>query len=313
MEALEFLAVGKPRGHRLAFVGAEQHVFIEREAGDAVGIELELAGAGEALQFMRVDLDAAQVVALDVLRLDLVVEVILALQADGETLELHVQVLGDQDGGAGEIRLLDEEHGGEDAVVDALGVGEKVLETGDARGGFALRHHVVHGDADGAAAGGGRAVGDGGAFFGKDAAQLAMHGAGIGAALGLFVLEFVELAEDIDGNPDVVVRKALDAGGIVQQDVRVENVIFPRGCEPARLLELFLFCAGPGFDVAEEALLRLVFEVLRNMLVRIELVHGLRLGKVAAGWMKSGVKQECTGVHETQGRRKEFPEPEFCN
>ena len=117
------------------------------------------------------------------------------------------------------------------------------------------------------------------ALPGKDAAQLAMHRAGVGAAFGLLVLEFIELAQDIDGNPDVVLREALDAGRVVQEDIRVEDVIFPGGGMPARLRWLFLPGARAGSTSPKRPCCGWMFEVLRDMLVRIELVHGYYCGR----------------------------------
>ena len=45
---------------------------------------------------MRIDLDRALTVPLDVGYLDLVVFVVLSFQSDGQSLLLHIQVLGDQ-------------------------------------------------------------------------------------------------------------------------------------------------------------------------------------------------------------------------
>ena len=50
-----------------------------------------------------------------------------------------------------------------------------------------------------------------------------MHLTGVRAAFGHLVFEAVQFAQDIDRNADVVLGKAVDAGGIVQQDVGVEN------------------------------------------------------------------------------------------
>jgi len=182
-----------------------------------------------------------------------------------------------------------------------------MLEAGDAGGGFAFRHDIIHGDAHRAAAGGGCALGDGAALLGKNAAQLPVHGAGIGASFRLLVLEFIELAEDIHRNPHMVFIEALDAGGVVQEHIRIEDVVLAGGKELARLLLLFLFCARACFNLSEEAGLGLVLEVLRDVLVRIELVHGLRLGKKET---RCGVKER---REMTEGRRKEFPEPEIGN
>jgi hypothetical protein len=52
---------------------------------------------------------------------------------------------------------------------------------------------------------------------------------GILSTLGGLPLEFVDFLEDLDGDKDVVVLKAEDRVGVVNQDVRVENVILDLG------------------------------------------------------------------------------------
>ena len=52
-----------------------------------------------------------------------------------------------------------------------------------------------------------------------------MHGAGIGPALGLLVLEFVELGQDLDRDPDVVILEALEGKRVVEQDVGIQDEI----------------------------------------------------------------------------------------
>ena len=100
----------------------QQDVFIEHHARPAEDRRFQSSpGTGEALEFVRVNLDEAQVVALDVPGLDLVIEVILAPQPHGQRLEVHVQVLGHQDG-RNVLRLLDQQHDCQDAVIHPLGV-----------------------------------------------------------------------------------------------------------------------------------------------------------------------------------------------
>ena len=56
-----------------------------------------------------------------------------------------------------------------------------------------------------------------------------MDGAGIGSALGLLVLEFIELREDFHGDPDVVFLETLEGEGIVEEDVGIEDEVLD-GC-----------------------------------------------------------------------------------
>lgn len=97
-EANELVAVVEAGGHGLLGAGFEKDVFVGGYEIDYFG-EFHAAGAGEALQVVGVDFDAAQVVVGDFLRVDLVVEVVIALDAYGLGLQLHVEVLGDNDDG----------------------------------------------------------------------------------------------------------------------------------------------------------------------------------------------------------------------
>jgi hypothetical protein len=157
-KALEAALGEETGGHCLALAGTEEDVFIDHNAGEAGIGDSELAGAGKALELVGMDLDAAEVVALDVAGLDLVIEIILAAQADGEGFEVHVEVFGDEDGG-NLLGLLDEEDIGKDAVIDAIGIREDVAETGE--GGVGFFGLIEDGEADGAAAIGADALGDG--------------------------------------------------------------------------------------------------------------------------------------------------------
>jgi hypothetical protein len=56
-----------------------------------------------------------------------------------------------------------------------------------------------------------------------------MDGAGICAALGLLVLEFIELGEDLHGDPDMVFLETLEGEGIVEEDVGIEDEVLDGG------------------------------------------------------------------------------------
>src|SRR5260221_12527438 len=84
---------------------------------------------------------------------------------------------------------------------------------------------LIHRNPNGPASGGFGAAQDQAAILVETAGQKTMDGPGVGAALSLFVLEFVHFAEHLDRNPDMVVGKPIDRMGVVQQDVGIENVI----------------------------------------------------------------------------------------
>ena len=64
-----------------------------------------------------------------------------------------------------------------------------------------------------------------------------MNAAGVGSALGLLGLEFIELGEHIDKDAEVVFLEPLQGRGVVQEDVGVEHVVFHelRGCREAEI------------------------------------------------------------------------------
>jgi len=115
---------------------------------------------------------------------------------------------------------------GEDAVIDALAIREdtvKLLElVGIVRAGIGIVNH----EADRAAALGGHAARH---HFrvSEDICQAAVNPAGVGSALGLLALEFVEFGEDIDEDAEMVFLEALKAGRVMEQDVRIQDVVFP--------------------------------------------------------------------------------------
>jgi hypothetical protein len=166
------------------------------------------------------DVDAGDVHVGDFAGFDFVMEVVFAADADGAGFELHVEVFGDEGDIVADL-VFEPEGAGEDAVIHFVEAWEDAAELHDA-GGFGGAGGVVDDDADGATAGGFDATGDG-AVSGEDLHESAVDFAGVGAAFGHFVFEFVEFAEDVDGDADVVFGEAVDAGGVVEEDVRVED------------------------------------------------------------------------------------------
>jgi len=169
---------------------------------------------------MRADVDAGDVHVGDFAGFDFVMEVVFAADADGTGFELHVEVFGDEGDVVADL-VFEPEGAGEDAVIHFVEAWEDAAELHDA-GGFGGAGGVVDDDADGATARGFDATGDG-AVSGEDFHEGAVDFAGVGAAFGHFVFEFVEFAEDVDGDADVVFGEAVDAGGVVEEDVGVED------------------------------------------------------------------------------------------
>ncbi len=229
---------GEAGGHGGFCAGGEEDVFVYGEVLKAgLVFEGEFAAAGEALKFVAIDLDAAEFVGGDFGGGYFVVLVVLAGETHCTGLELHVDVFGDEDDFGFLFLMVEVEGGGDDAVIDFVLLGEGVFKGFEpcGLGGFCGTGCFVECEAEGAAAGGGDAFGDAGAGIGTEGgAEGAVNLAGVGSAIGLFVFKAVELGEAIDGDDDFVVFEAMDGGGVVKEDVRIEDE------------GLFLFFGGWG-------------------------------------------------------------------
>ena len=210
------------RGHGFTFVGAEQHVFVEikRFAGD--GAEVEGTFGTEALELVEAQRDLAVAEFLVGLG-DFVVEVIFGLEADGAGLELDVYVFGNENGGR-LILLLDEERGGDDAVIFFGKIGQNRAEAfhrgGAARG---IGEVGINDNGERATVGEFDALVHG-AGVGQELLQDAVDAAGVAAALGgLLAFDRIEFLEDLDGDGEVVVLEFIDRLRVVKEDIRVEH------------------------------------------------------------------------------------------
>src|SRR5260370_30638338 len=82
--------------HQLIVAGRKKHIFVQGESCTRFGLELEFSRAREALQILGIDLDDRMPIVLYVRQSDFIVLVVLSFDADGERLQLHVQVFGDE-------------------------------------------------------------------------------------------------------------------------------------------------------------------------------------------------------------------------
>ena len=85
---------------------------------------------------------------------------------------------------------------------------------------------VVNHHAHFSAASRGHAHGDGGTFRGEQLHERPMHLTRVRPALGHLVFKAIQLAQDIDRDADVMLGETLDAGGVVKEDIGVENKSF---------------------------------------------------------------------------------------
>ena len=198
--------------------------------------------------------DTANLVVRDLAGVDLVVQVVLALDADCARLELEVDILGDESHLTVGIVLLDKETGGQNAVVDSVAIGENPVKLLKALRIFLANGRIVDDKADGTAAFRRDTICRN-ASGGKRLCQASMDPACVCSALGLFAFELVEFGKDIDEDADVVFLETLKAGGVVKKDVRIEDVVLPqlRWCFQAEFLDGFRCRDALGFAGAEAA------------------------------------------------------------
>ena len=229
-----------PRGNavRGLVLIAQEHILVGQEhlevgQGDALL-------AGEGLHGVAGDVDggvflraAAALGAADVVVFNAVGAVILRVEPQGAGLELHVEILGDEDRAVG-LGIGEVGGAGEDAVVGGIEIREELLGH-PAAGRFLDELPVVAFMLDGgidedvepaavfelhAEA---HLLGGAEAF-----AQAPVDFAGIGAAGGGLGLEAVEFLEHFDGNPDDVFLELEHRLGVVNENVGIEDVMFRR-------------------------------------------------------------------------------------
>ena len=61
-----------------------------------------------------------------------------------------------------------------------------------------------------------------------------MHRSGVCSPFSLFVLEFIEFAQNIDRNPDMVIRESINRVGVMQQNVGIKNVVLDACSTPIK-------------------------------------------------------------------------------
>ena len=59
-----------------------------------------------------------------------------------------------------------------------------------------------------------------------------MHRSGVCSSFSLFVLEFIQLAQNIDRDPDMVIREPINGMRVMQQNVRIQNIVLDAGSGP---------------------------------------------------------------------------------
>ncbi len=225
LEADEVTAADMACRHELLLGGGEENILVDLEWAGADFLDLDVVGAAKALEFVRLDHDGADLQILNLGGGDLVVEVILTGDADRHRLELHVEILCDEDGRI-LLALHERDAGGHDAVIDWFLVREDLGEAAHGGRETLASQGIIDVDADGAATGGLDSLGDLLGLVVEDLGQKAMDGACIGSSLGLLVLEAVEFTEYLDGDEEVVVFKEIETVRVMQQDIGVEDEVF---------------------------------------------------------------------------------------
>ena len=211
------------RGHRLAFVGTEQDVFIQIKRLRGFLAEVEFTFGAKALDLVNRDGNLAVGVLVVGLG-NLVVKIVLRFEADRAGFKRHVHVFRDEDGRR-RVALLHEERGGDDAVVLLREIGEhraqllherRILhgrighvriDDHRKRASVFELHALVHGARVGQQ-------------FGKDAVDPTGVAASFGGLLGL---DGVELFQNLDRDGQVVVLEFEYRLRVVEEDVGVQD------------------------------------------------------------------------------------------
>ena len=138
---------------------SEQYVLVDDHARATLLVEHDLACACKALKLVGIDLNTMNLVVRNLAQIDLVVEIVLTLDADRTGLELHVDVLGDEHHRR-RVVLHQQQACSEDAVVDALAVGKDAVKKIELLGVFRADRRIVDHHAHRAAKGCGDAARD---------------------------------------------------------------------------------------------------------------------------------------------------------
>jgi hypothetical protein len=223
---------------RRFFDVSQQDVVIEGQMGCVREIDVILTGEG--LEGVAIDIDgfvlllsAAALSAANIAVLDAVGAVILSFEPEDAGLELHVDVLGDEDSailvGVGEVDTA-----GEDAVVAQGEVGEESLEFGEARGfGKEMPAVIVELELRIDANVKPAAVFEADACLhllsgAKALAQSPVNLARVGPPSRALGFEAIEFLEDFNRDMDLIVLELEHRLRIVQEHIRIEDVVFGR-------------------------------------------------------------------------------------
>ena len=201
--------------HEFLLGCGKEDILIDLKFTRAADLEVDALGAAEALEFVGFDVDAANLTLFGILGGDLVVEVVLAGDSKSHGLELHVEILGHQNGGV-LFALLQGKAGRHDLVIHGLLVGEDLGKASHGRGGFLPAHGLVHEDTHSPASGGLHSAGYLLGLVIECLRQEAVDCPGIGATFRLLVFKAVQFAQDLDGNEDMVVLEAVEAVRVVK-------------------------------------------------------------------------------------------------
>lgn len=126
-------------------------------------------------------------------------------------------------------------------MIDAIPIWENAVEALQVFRAALAHRRIINDETNGASAIGLYSAGD---FFLRveERGELTMNFPSTSSALCLFILKPVHLGENVGRNADVIFLKAVQASGVMQEDIGIEHVVFPncfRGFE-TELLELLV-------------------------------------------------------------------------
>ena len=159
LESDEVSAADVSGRHEFLLGGGEEDILVDLQGPCTDFLNIDGIGAAKTLEFMSLDHDGADFEILDIGGGDFVVEIVLTSDADRHRLELHVEILGDENGWS-LLGLHERDTGSHDPVINWFLVGKNLQETAHRRGEALAAQAVIDSDSDATAAGGFDPLGD---------------------------------------------------------------------------------------------------------------------------------------------------------
>src|SRR6516164_1035425 len=180
---------------------------------------------------MCVYFDDLLAVIFDIGDLNLVALVVLGLYADRQGFQLHIQVFRDQYGSLRAFAFYIQAKS-QYPMIRILQIPKNLLEPLLLPAWFRRSEQFTDCDANRASARRLRTARHELAVLIEASRQEPMHGSRICTPFRLLIVELVKFAQNIDRNPDMVVRESINGMRIMQEDVCINDIILDAGLAP---------------------------------------------------------------------------------